>query len=95
MAPRDRSEGRNAHIYNTSNRTTVLGGIILTNGITNANFYSMVEIIVLFTSSFDCEAKEMPESREMTVRFNQGTTISLLRVSPLVLASWFAKLNGS
>lgn len=28
----------------------VLGGLILSNGITNANFYSMVKIIVTFTS---------------------------------------------
>jgi hypothetical protein len=45
--------GRDVHIYDTSNRNTVLGGMILTNGVTNANFYSMVEIIILFTSSFE------------------------------------------
>jgi hypothetical protein len=27
--------------------------MILTNGVTNANFYSMVEIIFLFTSKFE------------------------------------------
>jgi hypothetical protein len=30
----------------------VLGGIFLTPGVTNANFYSMVEILFLFTSTF-------------------------------------------
>jgi hypothetical protein len=30
----------------------VLGGLILTNGVTNANLYSMVEIIVIFSGPF-------------------------------------------
>ncbi|KAF1816448.1 hypothetical protein P152DRAFT_464000 [Eremomyces bilateralis CBS 781.70] len=49
----DRSRGRDIHIYDVNDRDTVLGGLILTNGITNANFFSMVEILVLFTSSFE------------------------------------------
>jgi hypothetical protein len=53
MAPISRSVGRNVHIYDAADRTTVIGGLILTNGITNANFYSMVEILVLFTSDFE------------------------------------------
>jgi hypothetical protein len=53
MAPGDRSKGRDVYIYDTKERTTVIGGLILTNGITNANFYSMVEMIVLFTSNFE------------------------------------------
>ncbi len=53
MAPRDRSRGRNVQIYDAKDRTTVLGGLILTNGVTNANFYFMVEIIVLFTTDFE------------------------------------------
>ncbi|KAF1811697.1 hypothetical protein P152DRAFT_507894 [Eremomyces bilateralis CBS 781.70] len=47
MTPRDRSRGRDVHIYDASDRNTVLGGLILTNSITNANFLSMVEILVL------------------------------------------------
>jgi hypothetical protein len=58
MAPRDRSQGRNVHIYHTNDRTTVIGGLILTNGVTNANFYSMVEILVLFTCSFELQDEE-------------------------------------
>jgi hypothetical protein len=30
----------------------VLGGLILTNGVTNANFYSMVEIFIIFGGGF-------------------------------------------
>jgi hypothetical protein len=53
MAPRDRSAGRNVQLYDVKDPTTVLGGPILTNGVTNINFYSMVEILVLFTSNFE------------------------------------------
>jgi HNH endonuclease len=53
MAPRDRSRGRDVHIYSIKDPATVLCGLILTNGVTNANLYSMVEILVLFTSTFE------------------------------------------
>lgn len=41
----NRSAGRNVHLYKVNNSTEVLGGLVLTNGITNTNFYSMVEIL--------------------------------------------------
>ncbi|KAL0639311.1 hypothetical protein Q9L58_001537 [Maublancomyces gigas] len=44
----NRSLGRNVHIYNASDPTE-LGGLVLTNGVTNANFHSMVEIICSIT----------------------------------------------
>jgi len=52
MSVASRSARRNVHIYDTNNPTTVLGGLILTNGVTNANFYSMVEIICIFDANF-------------------------------------------
>ncbi|KAH8588282.1 HNH endonuclease-domain-containing protein [Bisporella sp. PMI_857] len=58
MPGSDRSKYRNVHIFNTSDRNTTIGGLILTtkndetNCITNANFYIMVEIIVIATSDF-------------------------------------------
>jgi hypothetical protein len=52
MAPTNRSAGRNVHICDINDPTTVLGGLILTNGVTNANFYSMVEILFIFTGTF-------------------------------------------
>ncbi|KAF1810201.1 hypothetical protein P152DRAFT_401644 [Eremomyces bilateralis CBS 781.70] len=58
MPSRNRSLGRDVHIYDASDRTTVLGGLILTNGVTNANFYSMVEILVLFTTAFELQNEE-------------------------------------
>lgn len=48
----NRSAGRNVHLYKVNNSTEVLGGLVLTNGITNTNFYSMVEILLIFTSTF-------------------------------------------
>jgi hypothetical protein len=52
MPPIDRSDGRNVHIYDANDPDTVLGGLVLTNGVTNDNFYSMVEILIIFTSAF-------------------------------------------
>jgi hypothetical protein len=51
MPPVNRSGGRDVHIYDAKYPTIVLGGLILTNGVTNANFYSMVEILIIFTST--------------------------------------------
>ncbi|KAH8710195.1 HNH endonuclease-domain-containing protein [Phaeosphaeriaceae sp. PMI808] len=53
MAPRDRSRGRTVHIYDAKNPATVIGGLIVTNGVTNTSLYSMVEILMLFTSTFE------------------------------------------
>jgi hypothetical protein len=45
----DRSAGRDVHIYNPDDPTEPLGGLVLANGITNANFYAMVEVFVFFS----------------------------------------------
>jgi hypothetical protein len=50
--PAPRSVGRDVHIHDANNADVVLGGLVLTPGVTNANFYSMVEILIIFTSSF-------------------------------------------
>jgi len=52
MPPADRSAGRNVHIYDANDPDTALGGLILTNGVTNANFYSMVDIICIFDGQY-------------------------------------------
>jgi len=52
MPPINRSLGRNVHIYDDKHPDSVIGGLVLTNGITNGNFYSMVEILIIFTSAF-------------------------------------------
>lgn len=48
MSAGARSLGRNVHIYNANHPDTVLGGLVLNNGVTNANLYSMVGIIFRF-----------------------------------------------
>ncbi|KAE8440995.1 hypothetical protein EG329_006132 [Mollisiaceae sp. DMI_Dod_QoI] len=52
MTNTDRSKYRNVHIFNASDRNTTIGGLILTDGVTNANFYAMVEIIVIAICDF-------------------------------------------
>ena len=52
MPPASRSGGRDVHIHDANNADIVLGGLILTPGVTNTNFYSMVEILIIFTSTF-------------------------------------------
>jgi hypothetical protein len=52
MSVASRSVGRDVHVYNAKNPDAALGGLVLTNGVTNANFYSMVEIFCIFDSSF-------------------------------------------
>lgn len=46
-----RGLGRNIHIY-SSNLCAILGGLVCTEGMTNRNFYSMVEIMFEFDSPF-------------------------------------------
>ncbi|KAF2177197.1 hypothetical protein K469DRAFT_733016 [Zopfia rhizophila CBS 207.26] len=41
MPPINRSRKRNVHIYDANDPTTVLGGLRLANGVTNASFYSL------------------------------------------------------
>ena len=52
MAPVNRSGGRDVHIYDSNDPDTVLGGLVLTPGITNANLYSMTEVFIIFTTTF-------------------------------------------
>ena len=48
----NRSAGRDVHIYDANDPTTILGGLILTNGVTNASFYTMVEVFLLFNRDY-------------------------------------------
>ena len=47
-----REAGRNVHIYSANDPSTILGGLVCTEGITNNNFYTMVRIILEFESDF-------------------------------------------
>jgi hypothetical protein len=49
----DRSAGRNVQIFDKKDRSTPIGGLVLTVGsITNANLYSMVDIFVIFEGEY-------------------------------------------
>src|SRR5450432_3928157 len=52
MSSANRSAGRTVHIYDAKDPDTVLGGLYVNNGVTHTNFYSMVEIIFLFSSDY-------------------------------------------
>ncbi|PUU73717.1 hypothetical protein B9Z19DRAFT_1162160 [Tuber borchii] len=44
--------GRNVYICSANDTSTVLGGLSLNDSITNANFYSMVEIVFIFDNDY-------------------------------------------
>jgi hypothetical protein len=55
MAPNTRAAWRNVHIFDPEDPKDPkeeIGGLLATNGITNANFYTMVFIICIFESDF-------------------------------------------
>ena len=55
MALFARSKSRNAHVYASDSLDTLLGGLWIAEGITNANLYSMVEIFCIFSDTFDLQ----------------------------------------
>ena len=48
----DRSAGRTVFIYRATGDNKQLGGLVNTRGITNKNFHDMLEIILVFRSSY-------------------------------------------
>ena len=55
-----RAEGRDAHIYASETLETLLGGLWIAKGITNANLYSMMEIFCTFSDTFDLQYQGGP-----------------------------------
>ena len=49
---KDRSPGRNVHIYSANDTSTVIGGLIVTDCMTNPNLYSMVEITYILDKDY-------------------------------------------
>ncbi|KAK3941364.1 HNH endonuclease-domain-containing protein [Diplogelasinospora grovesii] len=47
-----RALGRNVFFYDLRDLDTLLGGLVLTPGVTNADFYAMVNIVLIISSSF-------------------------------------------
>lgn len=44
----DRSAARDVYIYDANRPMEVLGGLVLTSGVLNWNFYQMIEILFIF-----------------------------------------------
>ena len=53
IPPVDRSTIRDTFLYAFDDRDTQLGGLYTSPGITNDNFHSMVEMICLFSDTFE------------------------------------------
>ena len=53
MPPDNRADVRDVFIYDSNLRDTLLGGLWIAEGTTNANLYCMVDIICIFTDTFD------------------------------------------
>jgi len=68
--PANRSAGRDVHVYNNNNRTTVLGGLILSPGVTNANFYAMIRIFVEFTPRHFSRTFSLRNKSRITIQEN-------------------------
>jgi hypothetical protein len=52
MPPRNRSPGHNVHIFDTCERYTSIIGLVRTEGVTNANLYTIIEIFILSKSEY-------------------------------------------
>ena len=55
MPGSNRSQGRDVHIFDSRDPNTTIGGLILTNGVTNTNLYAMIEIIIVFEGEFSLQ----------------------------------------
>lgn len=49
------AEGHDVFVYDSNDRMTVLVGLMLNNGVTNANSLSMLEIILIFKTPYTVE----------------------------------------
>ena len=50
--PPDRSAGRDVHLYDVRNPTITLGGLVVTNGITNKSLYFILDILLICHGPF-------------------------------------------
>ena len=78
---KDRSLGRNVHIYSAHDTSTVIGGLVATKGMTNSNFYSMVEITYIL-------------DKDYKLRYEGGTIVQR-DDNPLQTGKYFIGTAGS
>lgn len=58
-----RSVARDVFFYDIRYPDTTLGGLVLTPGVTNANFHSMIEIVLIMSSDYSVQndkGKKLP-----------------------------------
>lgn len=53
--PGVRAIARDVFFYDLRDPSTLLGGLVLTPGITNANFYSMLDIILVISTTYSLQ----------------------------------------
>lgn len=51
-----RALARDVFFYDLRDPSTLLGGLVLNPGITNANFYSMIEIVLIISSTYTIQS---------------------------------------
>ena len=56
----NRAARRDVHLYDANDRSKKLGGLILSNGMTKASLYAMVEILLIFRTPFSIQTDETP-----------------------------------
>ena len=47
-----RTLARNVFLYDLRDLSILLGGLVLNPGVTNANFYSMIDIVLVISSTY-------------------------------------------
>ena len=67
-----RSAGRDVHLYDAADPTTSLGGLVLSNGISNTNFYAMIEVFLGFESSYVLRHEDMTDPTKDIPRNDQA-----------------------
>ena len=75
-----RASGRHTFIYDSNHRDTLLGGLWIAEGTTNADLYYMVDIICVFADTFD-----LRDSNEQLVKRDE---------KPLQPGNYFIVSNG-
>jgi hypothetical protein len=58
MPSADRSAWRDVLLYDSNDLMTILGGLRVTNGVTNINFYSMAEILFILKDTFSLQDED-------------------------------------
>ena len=64
-----RAHERNVHIYSARDTNTVLGGLVATDGMTNAKFYPMVEIV------FICDNDDTPSRKKSSTTVQRDSDL--------------------